>query len=243
MITITRVEERHAPVVDLPFEIVHEPDPVAALAARRQSLFIKLGMGVALAALACAGYDWAVAARHVTTGDAHVGADTAQVAPRAGAAVRAVMVHDSQMVKRGDVLVRLDDAGGGAQARIDPDRVVLRAPFDGVVSHCQVEVGQRVQAGQTLMVVVPDKSLYVDANLTTGQLAKVHPGQAVTLTSELYGRTVVYHGRVMGFPGGTGAAFAVVRHRPVRIALDREELTEHPLRVGLPMHADIAVTP
>jgi membrane fusion protein (multidrug efflux system) len=140
------------------------------------------------------------------------------------------------------------------QARVDLDRMVVRAPFDGVISHRQVQVGQRVQAGQSMMVVVPDKSLYVDANYKEGQLAKVHPGQAVTLTSDLYGSSIVYHGRVMGLTGGTGAAFSVVpaqnatgnwikvvQRVPVRIKLDPDELSMHPLRVGLSMTADIEV--
>ncbi len=105
-----------------------------------------------------------------------------------------------------------------------------------------------------MMVVVPDKSLYVDANYKEGQLAKVHPGQAVTLTSDLYGSSIVYHGRVMGLTGGTGAAFSVVpaqnatgnwikvvQRVPVRIKLDPDELSMHPLRVGLSMTADIEV--
>ena len=84
------------------------------------------------------------------------------------------------------------------------------------------------------------------------QLAEVRPGQPVTLMSDLYGDDVVFHGRVVGFSGGTGAAFAVVpaqnatgnwikvvQRLPVRIALDPEELAEHPLRVGLSMNADI----
>jgi membrane fusion protein (multidrug efflux system) len=77
----------------------------------------------------------------------------------------------------------------------------------------------------------------------------------VTLVSELYGEEVEYHGRVVGFSGGTGAAFAivpaqnatgnwirVVQRLPVRIALDREQLAEHPLRVGLSMEVDIDVS-
>jgi membrane fusion protein (multidrug efflux system) len=140
------------------------------------------------------------------------------------------------------------------QARVDLDRMVLRAPFDGIVSRRQVQVGQRVQAGAMLMVVVPINATYVDANFKEVQLARVRPGQSVTLHSDLYGGDVVYHGRVVGFSGGTGAAFAVVpaqnatgnwikvvQRLPVRITLDPKELAQHPLRVGLSMTADIHV--
>jgi membrane fusion protein (multidrug efflux system) len=102
------------------------------------------------------------------------------------------------------------------------------------------------------MLVVPINQLYVDANFKEGQLTRVKPGQEVTLTSDLYGSGVTYHGKVIGFSGGTGSSFAlipaqnatgnwikVVQRLPVRVALDSRELAEHPLRVGLSMDAEI----
>ncbi len=132
------------------------------------------------------------------------------------------------------------------QAQLDLERTVIRAPVDGVVTRRNIQVGQRVAPGTSMMMIVPLNDLYVDANFKESQLKKVRPGQAVTLTSDLYGDDVEYHGKVMGFSGGTGSAFAlipaqnatgnwikVVQRLPVRIALDPKELAEHPLRVGL----------
>ena len=141
------------------------------------------------------------------------------------------------------------------QARLDLERTVIRAPVDGVVTNRQVQVGQRVAAGNPVMTIVPVNSVYVDANYKEGQLNRVREGQGATLTSDLYGSKVVYHGRVIGFAGGTGAAFAlipaqnatgnwikVVQRLPVRIALDPKELAAHPLRVGLSMDTVIDVS-
>ena len=141
------------------------------------------------------------------------------------------------------------------QARLDLDRTVIRAPMDGVITNRQVQVGQRIAAGTPVMTIVPVGSVYVDANFKEGQLAKVRPGQTVELISDLYGDKVVYHGRVTGFAGGTGSAFAlipaqnatgnwikVVQRLPVRIALDTAELVRHPLRVGLSMEAKIDIS-
>ena len=99
---------------------------------------------------------------------------------------------------------------------------------------------------------MPVQSAYVDANFKEVELADVRPGQRVTLTSDLYGEEVEFHGRVVGFSGGTGAAFAlvpaqnatgnwikVVQRLPVRIALDPSELGRRPLRVGLSMTATV----
>jgi membrane fusion protein (multidrug efflux system) len=141
------------------------------------------------------------------------------------------------------------------QARLDLERTVIRAPIDGVVTNRQVQVGQRIAAGNPVMTIVPVGSVYVDANFKEGQLSRVRPGQSAELTSDLYGGKTVFHGRVIGFAGGTGSAFAlipaqnatgnwikVVQRLPVRIALDPKELAAHPLRVGLSMEATIDVS-
>jgi membrane fusion protein (multidrug efflux system) len=362
----------------------------AALKSKRTTLFLRLAGGIAAAAAGYWAYDALFASRHVSTDNAYVGADVADVTPLVGGPVQAVLVDDTQSVKRGDILVRLDDtdarialnkaqaelidterrvrglaatnsglnaqiaariadqaraaaqlasakgdlekaridlsrrqdlAASGSvsgdelttaqnafttatanvqaakaalalaganraaalgseqansvmiqdasvdanpqvvaaraerdQAQVNLERTVIRAPVDGVVSRRDVQVGQKVQPGATLMVVVPVTQAYVDANFKEVQLAKVRPGQPVTLESDLYGGRVKYHGRVFGFSGGTGAAFSVVpaqnatgnwikvvQRLPVRIALDPKELADHPLRVGLSMNADIDV--
>jgi len=139
-----------------------------------------------------------------------------------------------------------------AQAELDLARTVIRAPVDGVVTRNTIEEGQRVQPGVALMTIVPIQRAYVDANFKEVQLRGVRVGQPVTLTSDLYGSGVKFHGRVAGFSGGTGSAFAVipaqnatgnwikvVQRLPVRVELDPKELAQHPLRVGLSMKAEI----
>lgn len=140
-------------------------------------------------------------------------------------------------------------------AKLDLARTVIRAPIDGIVANRRVQLGQRVAAGTVLMALVPVAQAYVDANFKEGQLEHVRIGQPVRLTSDYYGGGVVYHGRVTGFAGGTGAAFAVipaqnatgnwikvVQRLPVRIALDPAELRAHPLRVGLSMNATVDIS-
>ncbi len=138
-----------------------------------------------------------------------------------------------------------------AQAKLDAaelalSRTVVKAPTDGIVSKKAVEVGQQVGIGTPLMTVVPVDQAYIDANFKEVQLKDVHPGQKVTITTDLYGKNVVYHGTVRGISGGTGSAFSlipaqnasgnwikVVQRLPVRIDLEPSELKAHPLRVGL----------
>jgi membrane fusion protein (multidrug efflux system) len=147
-----------------------------------------------------------------------------------------------------------------ARARVDAaqlalTRTTLRSPASGVIGRKNVEVGQQVQVGQPLMVVVPLHTAFVDANFKEVELSRVVPGQPVELTSDLYGDGVKFHGRVKGFSGGTGSAFSlipaqnasgnwikVVQRLPVRIELDPAELQQHPLRVGLSMKVTIDVS-
>jgi membrane fusion protein (multidrug efflux system) len=138
------------------------------------------------------------------------------------------------------------------QAKVDLSRTIIRAPTDGIVTERAVDVGQQVQTGKRLMSVVPIDRIYVDANFKEGQLRNVRPGQAVTVTSDLYGDDVVYTGHVEGFAGGTGSAFSaipaqnatgnwikVVQRLPVRIRLDPQQLKKHALRVGLSMDVTV----
>jgi membrane fusion protein (multidrug efflux system) len=140
-------------------------------------------------------------------------------------------------------------------AKLNLDRTVVRAPVNGIVTQRQIQVGQRVQAGEPVMTIVPVQQVYVDANYKESQLGHVRPGLPAELTSDYYGSSVVYHGRVAGVGGGTGAAFSVipaqnatgnwikvVQRVPVRITLDPAELAAHPLRVGLSMTATVDVS-
>ena len=141
------------------------------------------------------------------------------------------------------------------QARIDVDHTILHAPIDGVIARRQVQTGQRVAIGTSLMTVVPIGQVYVDANFKEVQLRKVRIGQPVTLKADYYGGGVTYHGKVTGIGGGTGSAFSVipaqnatgnwikvVQRLPVRVSLDPQEVAEHPLRVGLSVKAKIDIS-
>ncbi|MBC2667431.1 HlyD family efflux transporter periplasmic adaptor subunit [Novosphingobium flavum] len=140
-------------------------------------------------------------------------------------------------------------------AKLDVERAVIRAPIDGIVTGRKVQVGQRVAQGTAIMSIVPVGQLYVEANFKERQLQKVRAGMPVEVTTDLYGSDVVYHGKVVGIAGGTGASTSlipaqnatgnwikVVQRVPVRIALDPKELAAHPLRVGLSTEVDIDVS-
>ncbi|HTY49837.1 MAG TPA: efflux RND transporter periplasmic adaptor subunit [Steroidobacteraceae bacterium] len=143
-------------------------------------------------------------------------------------------------------------AAGVHSAYLAYARTRLPAPVTGYVARRNVQLGQRVSPGSVLMDVVPLQQVWVDANFKELQIAAMRVGQPVTLTADLYGGAVRYHGRVAGFSAGTGASFAllpaqnatgnwikVVQRVPVRIELDPRELDAHPLQIGLSMRVEV----
>ncbi|SNS28622.1 membrane fusion protein, multidrug efflux system [Noviherbaspirillum humi] len=138
------------------------------------------------------------------------------------------------------------------EAMLAQSRNTLYAPVSGEVAKRSVQVGQRVNPGTPVMAIIPLDQVWVDANFKESQLRDMRIGQPVTLTSDVYGGKVEYHGHIVGMAAGTGSAFAllpaqnatgnwikVVQRIPVRIAIDDKDLKEHPLRVGLSMHAEV----
>ena len=140
------------------------------------------------------------------------------------------------------------------EAYLAMQRTELVSPVSGVVGKRSVQVGQRVAPGNALMTVVPMKQLWVEANFKENQLRNLRIGQPAKMTADLYGKKVEFKGTIAGLGVGTGAAFSllpaqnatgnwikVVQRVPVRIALDAEQLNEHPLRVGLSMVVDVDI--
>ncbi|HFC0277871.1 TPA: HlyD family efflux transporter periplasmic adaptor subunit [Neisseria gonorrhoeae] len=174
---------------------------------------------------------------------------------QAQAAVKAALAEESsaRAALGGDVSLREQPEvqtaiGRLKDAWLNLRRTQVRAPADGQVAKRSVQVGQQVAAGAPLMAVVPLSDVWVDANFKDTQLRHMKIGQPAELVSDLYGKQIVYRGRVAGFSAGTGSAFSlipaqnatgnwikVVQRVPVRIVLNREDVDRHPLRIGLSM--------
>ena len=138
------------------------------------------------------------------------------------------------------------------EAYLAYQRSDVLAPTDGHIAKRSVQVGQRVQAGMPMMTMVALNQLWVDANFKESQLQELRIGQPAELVADVYGKNVIFHGKVAGLGAGTGAAFSllpaqnatgnwikVVQRVPVRILLDPQELNAHPLRVGLSMDVNV----
>jgi membrane fusion protein (multidrug efflux system) len=129
----------------------------------------------------------------------------------------------------------------------------VTAPIAGLVSRKNVEPGQYVQAGQTLMSITSESDVWVVANFKETQLTRMKPGQAVDFEADTY-PGYVFHGKVESISGATGARFAllppdnstgnfvkVTQRVPVKIVLTAAPDSGHPLRPGMSVDATVSV--
>lgn len=136
-------------------------------------------------------------------------------------------------------------------ARLNLSHCMVRAPISGYVARKNVQVGDRLQPGVAVMVVVPLREVYVEANVKESGLTGVRPGQPVAIRTDIY-PGVTFTGRVAGIGAGTeaflaplssenatGNWFKTARRIPVRIALDSPPPADHPLRVGTSLEVTI----
>ncbi|MEI4487762.1 HlyD family secretion protein [Frigidibacter sp. MR17.14] len=132
-----------------------------------------------------------------------------------------------------------------AQAQLDLEKTVLRAPADGVVSNIDLEPGDLVSPGTRLAALVPDGGLYVEANFKETQLHGVKVGAEVELTFDAL-PDHSFTGHVTSLAPATGAVFSllpaenatgnftkVVQRVPVRISVPDEAVATGALRAGL----------
>jgi membrane fusion protein (multidrug efflux system) len=120
-----------------------------------------------------------------------------------------------------------------AAARLKLGYTKITAPFDGVVGERQVQPGDYVNIGSSLINVVPLPDVYVIANYKETQLTRVRPGQLAEVTVDSFPNERL-RGRVERIAPASGSQFAllppdnatgnftkVVQRVPVRIALDK----------------------
>jgi membrane fusion protein (multidrug efflux system) len=139
------------------------------------------------------------------------------------------------------------------QARADLDQALLNLRYcdivseiDGVVTRRNVNPGNNVAVGQSLMAVRSLTEIWIDANFKETQLADLRIGHRVRCEVDMYGSRREYEGRITGFTMGTGQTLAllppqnatgnfvkIVQRLPVRVELTDYDPDKAPLFVGL----------
>ncbi len=136
-------------------------------------------------------------------------------------------------------------------AKLQLSYTIIKAPSSGIVSKKNVQVGQLVQAGQTLFNVVNDNSTYITANFKETQLDKIKNGQKVNIDVDAY-PNLKLTGSVYNFSPATGAKFSllppdnatgnyvkVVQRVPVKIQINGSKEDMAKLRPGMSVSVSV----
>jgi membrane fusion protein (multidrug efflux system) len=141
------------------------------------------------------------------------------------------------------------------KAERDLSFAVIRAPYDGVIGNRAVQVGDYVQPTQRLASLVPLDAVYIDANFKETQLAKVHPGQPVSISIDAFPDRKL-EGKVDSIAPASGSVFSllppdnatgnftkIVQRLPVRILVPAAIADQSLLRPGMSVVVSVNTRP
>ncbi|SDE53164.1 membrane fusion protein, multidrug efflux system [Mucilaginibacter pineti] len=136
-------------------------------------------------------------------------------------------------------------------AKLQLSYATIKAPSSGLAAKKSVQLGQLVQAGQTLFSIVNDNSLYITANFKETQLNDMKNGQKVDVEIDAY-PDLKLEGEVYNFSPATGAKFSllppdnatgnfvkVVQRVPVKIKITADKATMDKLRPGMSVKVSV----
>jgi len=140
-----------------------------------------------------------------------------------------------------------------AETKLYHRYTTVLSPADGYVTRKNVEAGQVVSPGQSLLAVAALDNVWVVANYKETDIERIRPGQEVEVRVDTFkGRK--FKGTVDSIMAGTGSAFAlfpsenasgnyvkVVQRVPVKIVLSQGEDPGHILRIGMSVVPTILV--
>jgi membrane fusion protein (multidrug efflux system) len=163
------------------------------------------------------------------------------------------LLKDAPAVKQGEAsLLRaqqnLDDA------KLNLSYTKVYAEIDGVITRRNVNPGNNVIEGQSLMAIRSVTEIWIDANFKETQLGSLRIGQPATIEVDMYGSRHQFAGRISGFTMGTGSTLAllppqnatgnfvkVVQRLPVRIDLTDYDAQKLPLFIGLSVRPSVHI--
>lgn len=138
-------------------------------------------------------------------------------------------------------------------AELNLSYTVIVAPCDGYASRKEIQVGQLVQPGQTLLDVVDSQDIWVTANYKETQMHHITPGNDVEISVDAV-PGVMFHGKVKAISTATGASlsllpqdnsagnFVKVRQRiPVRIEFCGDNKPEDMAKLRAGMNVECSI--
>jgi membrane fusion protein (multidrug efflux system) len=161
---------------------------------------------------------------------------------------------DAAWAQVGTVLAQWQEAQTNiAAARLNLSYTKIFAPVDGRITRKQVEAGDYLQTGQTILSIVPVE-VWVVANFKESQLKKMSPGQPTMVEIDALGGRK-FRAHVDSVQAGSGAAFSllppenatgnfvkVIQRVPVKIVFDEPLPADHTIGPGLSVTPSVQVS-
>jgi membrane fusion protein (multidrug efflux system) len=132
-----------------------------------------------------------------------------------------------------------------AKAERDLSFTVIRAPIDGVIGNRAMQTGDFVQTGQRVASLVPLDDVFITANFKETQVARLRPGQTVSIAVDALPEHAI-EGTIESFSPASGAVFSllppdnatgnftkIVQRLPVRVHVPPDVAREGLLRPGM----------
>ena len=152
--------------------------------------------------------------------------------------------HRRNLREQDEVSARISVAKTALErARLNLSYTTIYAPASGLLGKISVRPGDLVQAGQQLFPLVEDQTFWVNANYKETDLARIKPGQAATISIDMY-PDKTFNGVVESLSPASGAAFSllppenangnwvkVTQRFPVRVRVTTHDKGA-PLRIG-----------
>lgn len=155
---------------------------------RKKILLGILGI-IVIAIVGISGFFWYESVNYVSTEDAKVTGDLIKISPRGTGKLLELAVDEGDVVIKDQILGRQDIEEQNAE------KVVFRAPSDGIVIKKQANEGETYSPGQVIGYIVDPEKLYINANIEEKKIGRVREGQVVDITIDEF-KGIKFKGKV-----------------------------------------------
>lgn len=160
--------------------------------------------------------------------------------------------EQTQRLEQTNAIIKLAEATLEI-ARLNLSYTVITAPCDGTTGRKEIQEGQLIQPGQTLVDIVDQNDKWIVANYKETQTANIREGQPVELEIDAI-PDVVFKGVVKSISRATGSSFSLIpqdnsagnfvkieQRIPVRIEFAGGNAPEHLERLRAGMNVECIV--
>lgn len=127
---------------------------------------------------------------------------------RQRAATSSVVAETRQRISQNEAGIELAKAMLET-AELNLSYCIIIAPCDGYTSRKDIQIGQLVQSGQTLLDIIDSTDIWVTANYKETQISHIEPGNDVEIRVDAI-PGVKFNGKVVSLSKATGSSLSII---------------------------------